>query len=203
MKQLYRNFIQGKTRVFVAWAFAGATIVCALHPADKLWVLSGALLAALGALLRFWASGYVRKNECLAVGGAYRMVRNPLYFGTFLMALGGSCMVGNLVLVIAATILFGAIYHFVILDEEVNLVTIFGRPYEEYCLLVPRFFPGMPIAIRKLVVVNADPEYYLFSWGLAMQNKAYEAPATCLGLFIAIALMRAVGQYLCNYGHCF
>src|SRR5262245_39023923 len=48
----------------------------------------GIPIALGGALIRAWASGHLRKNAELATGGPYAYTRNPLYFGSFLMAVG-------------------------------------------------------------------------------------------------------------------
>src|SRR5690242_4328919 len=80
----YRGFIQGKTRIALAWLFAIALGLSARIAPQ--W--PGIGLCFAGATLRFWASGYLRKDSRPAVGGPYAWVRNPLYLGTYLMALG-------------------------------------------------------------------------------------------------------------------
>src|ERR1700679_3661170 len=41
-----------------------------------------------GALIRLWSNGYAIKNDKLTPSGPYAFVRNPLYLGTFLIAIG-------------------------------------------------------------------------------------------------------------------
>ncbi len=48
----------------------------------------GAGFATLGMLVRFWASGFVMKNEVLATSGPYGYVRHPLYVGNLLICAG-------------------------------------------------------------------------------------------------------------------
>src|SRR5882672_12080639 len=48
----------------------------------------GATITVLGLLLRGWAAGHLAKNQRLATGGPYALTRNPLYFGTLLVAAG-------------------------------------------------------------------------------------------------------------------
>ena len=48
----------------------------------------GVILIIMGQAARFWGAGYLEKNVKLARGGPYRLVRHPLYFGSFLMGLG-------------------------------------------------------------------------------------------------------------------
>src|SRR5262249_8349192 len=56
----------------------------------------GAPIALAGALIRAWASGHLRKNAELAVSGPYAFTRNPLYFGSFVMAAGCPVRCGGL-----------------------------------------------------------------------------------------------------------
>ena len=156
--------------------------------------MPGIILCFIGASLRFWASGYLRKDKRPAVGGPYGFVRNPLYLGTYLMALGTALAIEAWVLLAAATILFAIIYHFIILDEEIKLTSIFGEPYHLYCEAVPRFFPRLwppmlPAHRSELLQVNPDESQLKFSWNLAMKNKAYEAYVSFAALIGLVALV--------------
>jgi len=181
----YRGVIQGKTRVLLAWVFAALLGLSAReYP-----TLPGIVLCFIGATIRFWASGYLRKDSRPAVGGPYAMVRNPLYLGTYLMAVGTALSIGNVPLLLSITILFAAIYHYIILDEENKLRRIFGAPYERYCELVPRFFPRFwPVASNALLEVNPETQHLKYDWQISMKNKAYEAYASFAGLigFVAV-----------------
>ncbi len=185
----YRGFIQGKTRIIMAWAFA---IILGFLARDYP-TLPGVVLCAIGASLRFWASGYLRKDSCPAVGGPYAWVRNPLYLGTYLMALGVVWSIENWVLLATLTVLFAAIYHYIILDEETKLQKIFAQSYIEYCKRVPRFcprfWPPFTPSRGELLQINPNPEQHLFSMPLAMKNKAYEAYLTFAGLVFYVMLM--------------
>jgi protein-S-isoprenylcysteine O-methyltransferase Ste14 len=179
----YRGFIQGKTRITLAWIFA----FLIGFSAREFPTLPGIVLCFLGATLRFWASGYLRKDSRPAVGGPYAFIRNPLYLGTYLMALGTAWAIENWLLLAGATVLFAAIYHYIILDEEVKLGQIFKDAYRTYCRNVPRFFPRVwpplfPAPRKVLLQVNPEMDHHRFSMRLAMKNKAYEAYATFLGL---------------------
>ena len=77
----------------LGWVFAAASWSSrARRPAA---IAAGALLFALGAAVRTWAAGHIRKREVLAVTGPYAHTRNPLYFGSFLMACGALVMGRN------------------------------------------------------------------------------------------------------------
>jgi protein-S-isoprenylcysteine O-methyltransferase Ste14 len=194
----FRGFIQGKTRITLAWVFA---IVLGFS-AKEYPSLPGVGLCFIGAALRYWASGYLRKDSRPAVGGPYAYVRNPLYLGTYLMALGTAWAVENWILLSVATVLFAWLYHFIILDEEVKLRKIFGEPYLEYSKYVPRFFPrvwifsGRKAKQDALSRVNPEATHHQFSHELAMKNKAYEAFASFGGLIGFVTLVAFVWKAL-------
>src|SRR5947209_6911495 len=106
----FRGFIQGKTRIVMAWIFAVALVFLAR---DYPW-WPGIVVCFIGSLIRFWASGHLRKDARPAVGGPYAHVRNPLYLGTYLMAVGTALAIRNIPLLVTVTILFAVIYHYII-----------------------------------------------------------------------------------------
>jgi protein-S-isoprenylcysteine O-methyltransferase Ste14 len=194
LAQGYRGFIQGKTRILLAWIFAALLVLSA----RELPRWHGIIVCLLGASLRYWASGYLRKDSHPAVGGPYAYVRNPLYLGTYLMALGTAMAVCAWPLFVTMTVLFAAIYHYIILDEELKLRRIFGAPYERYLARVPRFFPvpsaRLPLPFRRapeetLAEINPEPSSRRFSSELAARNKAYEAYLSFAGLIGFVSLV--------------
>ena len=191
----FRGFIQGKTRKVFEWLFAIALGLSARQYPE----LPGILLCFVGATIRFWASGYLRKDSRPAAGGPYAWARNPLYLGTYLMALGGAMAVEAWGLLLAGSVIFAVLYHFIILDEEVKLLRIFGAPYARYCELVPRFFPRPWRASRaKLTEVNPEVSHHHYDWALSKKNKAYEAYLTLAGM---IGLIAGIAWAWQNLGH--
>jgi protein-S-isoprenylcysteine O-methyltransferase Ste14 len=191
----FRGVIQGKTRILMAWVFA---IILGLS-ARSYPVWPGVALCWIGATLRFWASGYLRKDTRPAVGGPYAFVRNPLYLGTYLMALGTAWAAQSWILLGVGTGLFALVYHYIILDEEIKLQRLFGQPYTEYCRLVPRFFPRVwlpfaPAPRAQLLQVNPEQEHLQFSWDLAKRNRAFEAYWSFLGLVGWVTIMALLWQ---------
>jgi protein-S-isoprenylcysteine O-methyltransferase Ste14 len=63
-------------------------VVLLLARPDVEFLLAGAPFALLGAALRAWAAGTIRKNRVLTVVGPYAHLRHPLYAGSFLIGLG-------------------------------------------------------------------------------------------------------------------
>ena len=193
----FRGFVQGKTRITLAWIFV---VIVAVTTRDRLCV-PGLMLSFLGASIRFWASGYLRKDTRPAVGGPYVCSRNPLYLGTYLMAIGVGWAIENLPLTLGCSILYALIYHYIILDEEVKLRKIFGASYEHYCGVVPRFFPNFYSLFSKKVRkelhrVNPVDSHHHFSWTLARKNKAQEAYLTFAGLCLVLQGMVFIRGYL-------
>lgn len=183
---VYRGFIQGKTRILMAWIFSALLVLTTRNYPT----LPGIVVCFLGASVRFWASGYLRKDQELAVGGPYRFTRNPLYFGTYLMALGTALAIENYWLLGVITVLFAVVYHYIILDEETKLQGKFKAPYGLYSQNVNRFFPQLRPARREVLIqVNSDPMQAHFSWPLAICNKAYEAYASFAGLIGFVTLV--------------
>lgn len=192
----FRAFIQGKTRITLAWIFA--LILGYSARENPHW--PGAALCFAGAALRFWASGYLRKDVRPAVGGPYAIVRNPLYLGTYLMALGSAWAIENGILFAVSTVLFAVIYHYIILDEEVKLHQMFGASYQTYSENVPRFFFRLwskPWTSKEVLLqINPEASHLRFSLSLAMKNKAYEAFASFLGLIAFEALCAYLWKHL-------
>lgn len=181
-----RVFFSGRRRFQFAWIFAIFLIISAKHYPYVI----GVLICFIGATLRFVASGYLRKESKLAVGGPYQFTRNPLYLGTFIMALGAAISVGAFALTAIMGIVFFLNYHYVIESEEQKLPNYFGAAYLKYCALVPRFFPRLSKpAHENLLEINSDQEVYKFSYPLAQHNKAFESYITFMGIIVAMVAL--------------
>lgn len=105
--------------------------------------VAGTVIAALGAAIRFWASGHVKKNRELATDGPYAYVRHPLYVGNILLLVGFS-LASNLWwswLLMAFLLWF--YYPPAISYEDNKLRNIFGEKWENWSrdihALIPSF----------------------------------------------------------------
>jgi protein-S-isoprenylcysteine O-methyltransferase Ste14 len=100
----------------------------------------GGTIALIGLIVRGWASGHISKNERLATTGPYAHTRNPLYFGSFLIAAGFAIAAhwGLLLLVVA---FFVFIYAPTMEREKANIAGRFPVEYEAYSANVPAFVP--------------------------------------------------------------
>ena len=111
----------------------------------------GIVPTLVGVTLRFWASStifntgkgtplYSRPPKALVTTGPYRLIRNPLYLGGFLVYLGIIIVIPSLLLVILG--LIGLPITFIgIVREEKGLETRFGEDYRRYKQRVPGWIP--------------------------------------------------------------
>ena len=173
-----------RRRVTLGWLFAAAFAVFARPvPAG---IAAGALLLAAGSAVRTWAAGHIRKREVLAVTGPYAHTRNPLYFGSFLMACGGLVMGRNPWLAAAFLAFAVPIYRLVIHREEQLLAGIFGEAYAAYAREVPRFFP------RLRAPGGAGGG---FDWTLVRRHREWRSWAGCAAIaLLLLARWRWMGR---------
>lgn len=153
---------------------------------DTSRLLAGTLLVASGQAMRLWAAGYLEKNVRLARGGPYRLVRHPLYVGSFLMGLGLAISVEHVVWWTAAyLLLFVGFFAPAIHVEELRLQSIFGPEYQDLMVevpgLVPRLFGRPP--------TTAKTETVTFSWGRVIRNREMRSAVAMLAV-IALQLVK-------------
>jgi protein-S-isoprenylcysteine O-methyltransferase Ste14 len=127
-------------------------------------LLLGLPLCLAGLAVRAWAAGHLAKNEELATSGPYSLVRNPLYVGTLLIAVGIVAACRSVVLAVIAAAVFLLVYLPVIELEEQHLRNIFGS-YAEYAAHVHRLLP-----LRKWSARERP-----FSWRLYRRNQEWKA----------------------------
>ena len=104
----------------------------------------GAVIAVMGALVRLWASGHVRKNKELATDGPYAFVRHPLYVGNILLLVGfalSSSLWWSFVLMIALLFFY---YPPTIAYEDNKLHNFFGEAWEQWSKTTHALIPSMP-----------------------------------------------------------
>jgi protein-S-isoprenylcysteine O-methyltransferase Ste14 len=133
----------------------------------------GLPLACVGLLLRGWAAGHLAKNRNLATGGPYAYVRNPLYAGTLVVAIGIVIACRDVWLAAIFGVVFLLVYLPVIELEEQHLREIFPD-YAAYAKRVHRLLP-----VRRWTATSAS-----FSWQLYRKNEEYKA---MLGFLLAVA----------------
>jgi protein-S-isoprenylcysteine O-methyltransferase Ste14 len=104
-------------------------------------LLVGGCVSLLGLGLRAYASGCILKEEELATGGPYGLVRHPLYIGSFLVGLGLGVASGRWWLLLGFMASFFWVYGRTIRAEEAHLEALFGASYRRYRREVPAVLP--------------------------------------------------------------
>ncbi|HWZ42973.1 MAG TPA: isoprenylcysteine carboxylmethyltransferase family protein [Candidatus Saccharimonadales bacterium] len=157
------------TRFRVPLGFLMAALYLWLARPSWLLIGVGSVVVLGGVAVRAAASGHIRKNAQLATAGPYAHVRNPLYLGSILIAIGFMIAARNWWIGLAALLMFLVIYLPVIRAEESYLGSAFAD-YAEYAKHVPRFLPRLT-AYRSAV----EGESGGFSRELYMRHREYNA----------------------------
>ena len=144
------------------------------------WLWCGAGIAILGLLLRGYAAGHLRKHKQLAISGPYAFTRNPLYFGSVLLAAGFSVASHSWISTVLLAAYLAIFYPVVIRREQSELKLLYGAAFVEYASQVPAFWP-------RLSPITVSTER--FSWPLYRPNREYEA---AIGLAVSIAILWAI-----------
>jgi protein-S-isoprenylcysteine O-methyltransferase Ste14 len=100
----------------------------------------GGFIAFVGVVVRAWASGHISKNESLATTGPYAHTRNPLYFGSFLIA-AGFAVAAHWALLLLVVAFFVLVYAPTMQRERANIAGRFPDAYATYAANVPAFVP--------------------------------------------------------------
>lgn len=142
----------------------GALAVLYMSKPNWTWLVCGLSLSLLGEFVRLCALGYTgqptRSQQLnapeLVVSGPYAIVRNPLYVGNVLNALGTAVAAcgdlsssGRLVVAAVAAVTTFVVYSSCILAEERFLAQRFGEAYRHYCAQVPRLLPNWAALLRS------------------------------------------------------
>jgi protein-S-isoprenylcysteine O-methyltransferase Ste14 len=152
--------------------------------ATPIVLVCGALIAAMGAILRIWGSAWLghgvvlnaqMQAAALTADGPYRYVRNPLYLGLW-------CVVAALALLMPPTgalfamLALTAFQSYLILGEEAFLTAQLGEPYRAYMRSVPRLFPRL----RATLAPSGNKPRWL---------QAVLSEITPIGVFVTIAFL--------------
>jgi protein-S-isoprenylcysteine O-methyltransferase Ste14 len=169
-----------------AGTFLGIVFLLLMHPSIRsLWIGGG--IAAAGALFRLWAAGHIEKGRVLTCGGPYALTRNPLYFGSFVMALGiivaGQ---GYWIWLLLAFIIFYISFYFPVMKaEEQELLQGYGNVFIEYSRKVPLFFPSFR---------RPDFAPSKFMWSRVIRNREHRTFAGFLATE-AILILKNIIHY--------
>ena len=155
----------GYPMAIVYWLFAAPT-----------WrsIAYGAIVAALGLIVRAGAAGYLRKDRDLAVTGPYSLTRNPLYLGSGVLAAGFVVAGHSWISGLLVSAYFAIFYCAVMRNEEDDLRLRFGAEFDAYAARVPLFFPKF-FAGNTPAAPLAHESDEAFSWAQYRRNREYRA----------------------------
>ncbi|MDQ2774089.1 MAG: isoprenylcysteine carboxylmethyltransferase family protein [Acidobacteriota bacterium] len=165
----YADFVQ---RLRVASGFLLLLTFAWFSQPHPLFMAIGLPVSVIGLGVRAWAAGHLAKNRHLATSGPYSYIRNPLYAGTLLTALGIVIASRSAILALIFAAVFLLVYLPVIELEEQHLRNIFPE-YGAYAARVHRLVPA-----RKW---NGGD--LRFSGALYKNNQEYKAT---LGFLVAV-----------------
>jgi len=108
------------------------------------------------------------------------MVRNPLYLGNFVAALGAFLMTGSIVATLAFITGMLFVYHYIIIYEDTKLERLFGAAFIQFKDRVPRLLPSLQAFPALVASKRSDSVTY--------NNLGREA-IRALQALLAIALL--------------
>jgi protein-S-isoprenylcysteine O-methyltransferase Ste14 len=124
------------------------------HTLEQVWMVFCLCICFLGLAVRALTVGFVpvassgrntreQRAETLNTTGAYSMVRNPLYLGSYLTLLGFSLATKVWWFPVIASLGFALYYERIIWAEENFLRRKFGRTFTEWAETTPAFLPNL------------------------------------------------------------
>ena len=147
----------------------------------------GAAIGVFGLWLRAYAAGFLKKQEVLTTTGPYAFTRNPLYFGSSILAAGAAWAMHSWISAATLGFYFAVVYYIVMRREEGELRIHFGDDFERYAKSVPLFFP------RLIPAKSGGDSAGVFSFAQYKRNHEYQAALGFVFLLIfllGISLLR-------------
>lgn len=152
----------------------------------------GACVGIIGLAIRAYAAGYLHKQAVLTTTGPYARTRNPLYFGSSILALGAAIAMNSWLSAVLVLLYFALVYSFVMRREEIELRGHHGPAFDAYANSVPLFFPRLlpakpsPASDPPIAAASAAGA---FSWSQFRKNHEYEATLGFLLLLAALVII--------------
>ena len=157
-----------------------------------------ALFCIAAALVRTWGTAYLNPEVMvdgrmhtsrLVADGPYRYVRNPLYFGNILLAIGFGLMASRIgfVILVLGMLLFD---YRPILREEAGLAIDQGDSFRAYRAAVPRLLPALRPQLASGGRVPNWPDGFLgeaFMWVMAASVATFAITLNMNVFFVVLA----------------
>jgi protein-S-isoprenylcysteine O-methyltransferase Ste14 len=181
------SFAERVKHLRVPLGFLMAALYLAFARPTPVTLMIGVPIAVVGLMVRAWAAGHIMKNNRLATTGPYAHTRNPLYFGSFLIA-AGFAIAAHWSLLLLVIAFFVAVYGPTMERERVNVSGRFPEAYAEWERNVPAFVPR-PIPWRS----EEPSDHEGFSFALYKRHGEWRA---ALGFLAALAWLIARMRWL-------
>jgi protein-S-isoprenylcysteine O-methyltransferase Ste14 len=148
---LFTIIVPGTVAILIPrWLLGGGYVMPASSPTS--WL--GALLSLIGAAIYFrcaWEFAVrglgtpapIAPTQFLVTTALHRYVRNPMYLGVAIAILGQAVFFRSLHVAEFAVVMLLIAHVFVVLYEEPTLERQFGKSYEEYRRMTPRWVPRL------------------------------------------------------------
>jgi protein-S-isoprenylcysteine O-methyltransferase Ste14 len=157
------------------------TVPCDIFDWTDYKAVSGIVCVLGGLLIRTWAAGFLTKSTQLTTVGPYRVVRNPLYLGSFLMVVGFCLLVNDFENIWIGTAALILLYVPKVRSEEHYLAGRFPDEWRNYAAQTPRFLP-------RLTTLPSVAGWRLTLW---LKSREYNAVVASL---VAIAALKALHE---------
>jgi protein-S-isoprenylcysteine O-methyltransferase Ste14 len=181
-----------KLKLLALFALIGLLIYLS-QPTLQLFI-PGAILTAIGAMIRVWAGGHLTRDRRLAVSGPYQYTRNPFYLGRFCVLIGCALMSGlrNNWILWAIFLFSVAFFFFGYMPrkekrEGGRLEKLFGEQFFAYRKNVPSLFPRLTPYKDPFTTEKRPWSRELFFGGTGEFSGNKELPTT-IATFVLIAL---------------
>jgi len=160
-----------------------AVVVLLLARPTLASILLGAVIGCVGLFLRAYAAGFLHKQEVLTVTGPYAYTRNPLYFGSSILALGAAVALHSSWAAMLLLAYFALVYLVVMRREEAELREKHGTSFDAYAQSVPLFFPQLT---RSRDFGRSEASFSLAQYE---KNREYRAS---VGFFLFLLLLAII-----------
>ena len=167
-----KPFLFANLLIFLGiWFFTNPLWLLSYHTLDIMEGL-GSLFLIAGVLGRIYSSLTIasHKNKEIVKTEIYSVVRHPLYFFSFFIAVGIGLLTGRPELLLYITSFYLICFYPMILNEERYLIDKFGKEYTDYKKQVPMLIPNfskwkarekMEINVRLVTKTLLDGSLYL------------------------------------------
>lgn len=173
------------------WTLLFVIILLTVRKSSFAKIYTALFMISAGQIWRCWAAGNIGlyrgenvKALRLATTGAYALMRNPLYFGNFLIGLGWSVIAGIYGVIIFCVSFYVLYIVIIIPHEEKFLRSKFGHEYELYCERVKIFWPA---------ALNVEDIPGKFDVKILMHSEIHTIITTIIGTVVIIAVSLSHG----------